>query len=163
MDLKQLLEEVVRPTLKKLGMHSASAEQLVMGTIAQESRGKYIKQLGSGPALGLAQMEPSTHDDIWLHYLNYKPVLAEKVSELGSVVNMRSFGGQRSPSHLELVTNLAYMVAMCRIHYRRKREPLPKAGDIAALGHYWKTHYNTPLGKGTVSEFVEHFPKELFT
>ena len=25
---------------------------------------------------------------------------------------------------------------------------LPKAGDIEGQGQYWKTHYNTPLGKG---------------
>jgi hypothetical protein len=26
--------------------------------------------------------------------------------------------------------------------------PLEKAGDIEGQGQYWKTHYNTPLGKG---------------
>ena len=51
MDAKQLLELVIRPRLKKLGLYSEAAEQLVIGTIWQESRGEYIKQLGASPAL----------------------------------------------------------------------------------------------------------------
>ena len=33
-------------------------------------------------------------------------------------------------------------------------EALPEAGDIEGQGQYWKTHYNTPLGKGTVIKYV---------
>lgn len=157
MDVKQLRESIVRPTLQAIGMHSMAAEQLVLGTMAQESRFEYLKQLGNGPALGLAQMEPATHDDIWLNYLNYKPVLAEKVSRLGSKANMRSFGGIESPKPIELVSNLSYAVAMCRVHYRRVPAALPSADDIEGLARYWKDHYNTHLGKGTVEEFIENF------
>jgi hypothetical protein len=30
-------------------------------------------------------------------------------------------------------------------------------GDVDALGAYWKRHYNTRLGRGTVERFVEVF------
>lgn len=156
MDAKQLLELVIRPTLKKLGLHSEAAEQLVIGTIWQESRGEYIKQLGGGPALGLAQMEPATHDDIWRNYLAYKRTLANNITELAS---MQCLGDGMIPDANELISNLNYAVAMCRVHYLRVKAPLPKAGDVAGMAAYWKQYYNTPLGAGTAQEFVEHFPK----
>ncbi|XNS77591.1 hypothetical protein AB6C63_023220 (plasmid) [Vibrio cyclitrophicus] len=155
MDSKQLLELVIRPTLKKLGLHSEAAEQLVIGTIWQESRGEYIKQLGGGPALGLAQMEPATHDDIWCNYLAYKRTLANGITELAS---MQSLDDDMLPDANELMGNLNYAVAMCRVHYLRVKAPLPKAGDVEGMAAYWKQYYNTPLGAGKPQEFVENFP-----
>lgn len=81
MDVKQLTELVIRPTLQKLGLYSAAAEQLVVGTIFVESRAKYLKQIGNGPALSIVEMEPATHDDIWQNYLAYRTELSEKVRQ----------------------------------------------------------------------------------
>jgi len=79
----QLRGDIVYPTLHYIGLWSDAAETLILGTIAQESRcGEYVKQVGGGPALGICQMEPATHDDIWLNYLHYKPVLAHKIRQL---------------------------------------------------------------------------------
>lgn len=161
MDPKQLLTLVVRPTLKSLGAYSRSAEQLVMGTVYQESRAIYLKQLGGGPALGILQMEPATHNDLWENYLRYKPALANSVQSLASAGSCQD--GVVKVNEGELVTNLAYAIAMCRVHYRRKREPLPPADDVQALGAYWKQHYNTVHGAGTVDEFVHNFPNEILT
>lgn len=155
MDAKQLLELVIRPKLKEVGLYSEAAAQLILGTIFQESRAKYLKQLGSGPALGVIQMEPNTYSDIWKHYLRYKPELAAKVTHLASV---GSLGPDQQPDVNELVSNLGFAVAMCRVHYLRVKEKLPAADDVEALGRYWKKYYNTELGAGTVDEFVEHFP-----
>ena len=60
-----------------------------------------------------------------------------------------------------LATNLMYGAAVCRLCYYRKAEALPEAGDIEGQGHYWKTHYNTPLGKGTVTKYVYKVQKIL--
>lgn len=150
MDAKQLTELVVRPTLKELGLYSAAAEQLVVGTIFVESRAKYLKQIGNGPALGIVQMEPATHDDIWHHYLAYRTELSEKVRQIAK---------EAIPK--ELITNLAYAVAMCRVHYLRVPKPLPNSGDIPALARYWKQYYNTHQGAGDVSDFIDKFPKEI--
>lgn len=159
MDLEQLLAWVVRPTLKALGAHSLAAEQLIMGTITQESGGKYIRQLGNGPARGIVQMEPNTHYDLWKNYILYRRELADKL------FNMASSGAtfeRAYPLADELVFNLKYAVAMARVHYLRQPEALPKYGDIVGMACYWKKHYNTPQGKGTTSEFLEQFPYELF-
>lgn len=162
MDMRQLLEEVVRPTLQHLGRHSVAAEQMIMGTIAQESRGKYLRQLGGGPALGVCQMEPLTHRDIWLNYVRHKAPLREQL--LGMVCRSSADSVVTSgwPPNFELIGNLPYAVAMCRVHYLRVSAPLPAAGDVAGLAAYWKAHYNTPAGKGTEAEFIANFPRHLW-
>ena len=161
-NLEQLREYVVLPTLSNLGMYSEAAEQLVMGTIAQESRGTYIKQLGKGPALGIIQMEPATHKDIWLNFLKYTNTLCGDIRELISAEADDVFEVCGVPDELELITNLKYAVAMCRVHYWRKPQALPKANDISELAKYWKEHYNTFLGAGTEQEFIHNFPYELY-
>ncbi|KYO58419.1 hypothetical protein [Vibrio parahaemolyticus] len=159
MDAKQLTTLVVRPTLKQLGLYSRAAEQLIVGTIYQESlKGEFIKQVGGGPALGVIQMEPATYHDIWDHYLAYKRSLANKITELAS---MSSLDEDMRPNVDQLITNLAFAVGMCRVHYLRKKPALPSAGNVEGLAHYWKDHYNTHLGAGTVEEFIEKFPREI--
>lgn len=155
---KTQLRALVKETITFLGLHSQAAEDLIMGTIAQESHlGTYIKQLGKGPALGLVQMEPNTHDDIWDNFLKYKPPLANLVWTLS--LNNGLFTSDGKPDSAQLMGNMYYAIAMCRIHYFRKSDPLPQAGDIAGYANYWKKHYNTPLGKGTTAEFLANYAK----
>ncbi len=146
----QLHEEIVRPALLSLGrsFSQPAARALIMGTIAQESLcGRYIKQRG-GPALGIVQMEPATHNDIWENYLRYKPNL---ILRLSSIFDIKKTDAKR------LIYDLRYNVIMCRLHYRRVNAPLPAANDIQGLARYWKMHYNTVKGRGTTSEFVTHY------
>lgn len=147
-DLEQFKDLVIEPTLEELGLYSVAAAELVLGTAIQESRLTYIKQLGGGPALGLFQMEPATHDDIFTNWLIYRPDLLSRV---------RSMTVLRENPSLEMVWNMRYACAMCRIHYRRKREPLPPAGDRPGQAAYWKEHYNTHLGKGTEEEYIHNW------
>ena len=147
LDREQFIDLIIEPTLEDLGLYSAAASELVLGTCLQESRLCCIKQLGSGPALGVAQMEPATHDDIWENYLRYRDRLANAVLEIGG------------PDSRELIWNLRYSVAMCRVHYRRVREPLPRAGDLKRQAAYWKKYYNTDLGKGTEEEYINSWRK----
>ena len=149
---KHLRDYVVRPTLKRLGLWSMSAENLLIGTIFQESKGGYyLHQLGNGPALGVYQIEPATHDDTWVNYISYRKRLKTKLNKV-----MTS-----GPRNSQLVTNLAYATAIARIIYYRKPSALPDANDVQALGEYWKKYYNTEQGKGTVEEFVHNFPSQL--
>ena len=39
--------------------------------------------------------------------------------------------------------------------------PLPEAGDIEGQAAFWKQHYNTPFGVGTVSKYAYKVPKAL--
>lgn len=149
MDTKQFRQYIVRPTLKHLGLWSKIAEDLVMGTIAQESHFKYLDQLtpGPGPAYGVVQMEAATHRSHWA-WLRRHPDLKAKVEALLAP----------QPSKLEqLRSNLAYSVAMCRIHYYRRPQALPK--DLDGIATYYKKYYNTYKGKATVAQFKRNFKK----
>jgi hypothetical protein len=146
----QFRELIVRPTLQSMDAWSEAAENLLMGTAMQESHLTYLKQLGGGPALGVYQMEPATCGDIWDNYLHHR-------SELRSIVS--KFQATWKGDDSELVWNLTYATAMCRVHYLRVSEALPDALDILGLASYWKSYYNTPLGAGTVNEFIENYQR----
>ena len=149
MDALHFRLHVVRPTLERLELHSEAAENLVVGTALQESGGlRWLEQLGGGPARGVYQIEPATHDDVWKNFLGYRHKLADTIGALLASAPSR---------HEQLVTNLAYATAMARVHYLRVPEPLPEAGDVRALARYWKAHYNTALGAGAAADFAANY------
>lgn len=148
-DPAHLLLYVIRPVLKDLGLHSEPAERLVLGTACQESEcGRWLKQLGGGPAVGIFQMEPATHDDLFLNFLKHRTALREKVWRYVE------------PDHEdanEMVGNLFYATAMCRVHYLRVPEPIPE--DLNGQAKYWKRTYNTYKGKGTVEKYIQNWQR----
>ncbi len=77
--------------------------------------------------------------------------LAEKVTTLAAPNN------GNNPSSNELIGNMWYGAAMCRIHYLRVPDALPEAGDIPGMAAYWKEFYNTFEGSGTEEEFEENW------
>lgn len=153
MNIHHFRTYVLRPTLEQIQLWSESAELLLLGTALTESDNlHYLHQLGNGPALGVYQMEPRTHDDIWDNYLNFKKELRREVlAYLAPVPEPRQ----------QLITNLAYATVMCRVFYLRKKEALPKADDIRGLANYWKTHYNTYLGAGKPDKFVRYLREAI--
>ncbi|MFN3075667.1 MAG: hypothetical protein ABT940_02075 [Alphaproteobacteria bacterium] len=144
----EFLTEVVRPALATLGLKGgAAAEQLLLGTAMQESLLQYVEQMGGGPARGYFQMEPDTHKDIWVNFLAYKPDIAKTVRGIAGVAS-------GTPSSDLLKTNPQYAAAMTRVHYYRVKGSIPAAGNTAAMAAYWKEHYNTAGGAGSVDEFI---------
>ena len=150
----QTLALVIRPALEKLSLWSLSAEELVLGTAIVESGLTYLKQHGDGPALGLWQVEPATHDDLYTNFLNYRPELGSKL------IGLRAAGLSLDEN---LATNLMYGAAVCRLCYYRKPDALPEAGDIEGQAAFWKQHYNTIFGAGTVSKYVYKVQQALKT
>ena len=148
---RKILLEGIRPALNILGRGGRVAEQLVLGTGIQESLLIHRQQLGGGPALGLFQMEPFTHDDCWNNFLRFRPDLADKVK--------RTLKPGERPLASTLKINDRYAAAMCRVRYIRAAPPLPRPDDLQGLANYWKQHYNTPLGAGTPEEFVAKWPQ----
>ena len=145
LSVSSIRTQVIYPALNKMGMWSEAAGELVLGTAIVESNLTYLQQHGEGPALGLWQVEPATHEDLYANYLNYRPEMMSSLMELRSpALNMNE----------NLATNLMYGAAVCRLCYYRKPDPLPEAGDVEAQGAFWKKHYNTPLGAGTVPKYV---------
>lgn len=144
LDIEQVRLQIVRPTLNLLDLGGKAAEELVLGTALTESNLTYLKQVGAGPALGLWQMEPKTHDDIWLNFLPYKAELRAKIILLTRIGNRVQ----------QLVGNLEYACALARVHYYRVAEPLPVAGDLNGQANYWKKYYNTVGGAGSPEHFI---------
>lgn len=152
--VEQFRMGVVRPALQDLGVWSLAAENLVLGTAAAESGFRFLAQVG-GPALGLWQVEPKTHDSIWKDFLAYRKPLAGQVM----VAAGRGTKTPRKPPDEWLIYNLRYAAAICRVRYLMDPEPLPSAFDVEALGNYWKRVYNTRLGAGTVEHFVSSYQR----
>lgn len=150
-DIDQFRVEVVRPVITTLGLYSRAAENLLVGTALTESGLCYLRQI-KGPAVGVFQMEPATHDDIWANYLTGHQGLATLVKGF-----QLSYWGDVSAA--QMAGNLYYAAAMCRVHYRRVKAPLPKEDDAQGMAKYWKMFYNTLRGKGTVGGALPHFEK----
>ena len=139
------LRELISDTLDEINLYSEDAVNLLMGTCAQESLlGTYIKQLKSGPALGIFQMEPNTYWDICINYLEYKPELYNAIKKAC---------GQMDVNHL--IWNIKLAICMARVHYLRVPEALPT--DLSGYAKYWKRYYNTYLGAGTEEEFIHNY------
>jgi len=145
----QLRQLVISPALASIGLGGQAAEELLMGTVLQESEGgTYLHQLGQGPAIGIFQMEPRTHDDLWASFLSRRADLSAKVSSL-------LMPGQ---SRLDqLAGNLLYAAAMARLLYYRCPEPLPAPGDIPAQAAFYKRWYNTAQGAASVESYLQRW------
>lgn len=148
LDKTQFKDLVIVPALQILRLDSQSARELLLGTALQESGLKYLKQLNNGPALGLFQMEPATHDDIWKNFMRYQGELTSRMNTISRL---------QIPE--VMITHLLYAAAMCRIHYYRVKEALPAAGDLEGQAKYWKKYYNTTQGAGTVDEYTRNWRK----
>lgn len=145
-NIDQFQEYVLVPALEALGFYSKGAEILLLGTAATESHFEYLHQI-KGPALGFYQMEPKTHQDIWINYLKYKEDLFEKVLDVCYLRNI--------PKPQEMIYNLRYATVMARIHYLRVPAKIPEG--LINMSHYYKKYYNTEKGKGSSSKFLNDY------
>ena len=148
---KQIIELIIQPTLKDLGLYSLAAEQLLAGTCAQESgMGTYLAQVPKPIAKGLWQMEDATHDDIQFNFLP---------SHHDYYLYLKALSYAADKCAENMIYNLKYACAMARIHYLRVKEALPAANDIPALARYYKLYYNTPNGAATEKQFIDNWNK----
>ena len=139
-------DEIIVPALNAIKLYSQAAAELLLGTALQESKRVYRRQIGGGPARGLFQMEMATHDDIFTNDLKYR------FSLRNAVLHQKSSLTAKAES--ELTNNDAHAAAMARVLHKRAPKALPMAGDVPAMAAYWKQYYNTPLGAGTVDQYI---------
>jgi len=165
-------ELVVRPALKHLAegafrpnLWSKVAEDLVVGTAAHESgglvylwqrnaKGNRLGHLQAGR--GLFQIQPGTHRDIWMTYLNSRPPLRSTLVDLSTAQEYELLGNGR-PSDDELVWNLRYAAAVCRLIYWRRPEKLPEAGDVEGMADYWGEHYQTSSDPEKIARWINDY------
>lgn len=145
-----LRQYIIQPTLNRLNLYSEDAEELLVFTCAVESDGgKYLVQIGGGPALGIYQCEPATHHDIWINFVRHK---LDVQLMMGT-----HFGGINSNDHDRLVYDLRYATAIARLHYLRVKAPLPKKSNLDQIWAYYKEHYNTLKGRSEKRQSLEKY------
>lgn len=151
-ELKKLIEGTLSLLAELPSYRSINRKEVVellLGTCAQESHlGKYRRQLGGGPALGIFQMEPATFNDIVNNYLIHRKSLHDKILEISC---LKEFCSE------DLVDNDVLSICMARTHYLRRTEAIPSS--LQGQAEYWKKHYNTYLGKGTVEEYISNYKR----
>ena len=144
--MEKSIKRIIKETLDHMDLYSEDALEMIYRTGKAESGYRTLQQYGGGPALGFFQMEPATYRDIWENYVMYREKYRNKLYSLGF---------DDSKMDYCLMSNIGIQVAMCRLHYRRVPSALPKAEDLEGQAKYWKNHYNSHLGKGTIEHFME--------
>ena len=139
-----LENSVINRTLKNINLYSVDASKLILYTAGHESlMGKYDRQI-NGPALSIYQIEPDTFNYLIEKHQNI-------IKKMGYYFSL--------PAPEEMLNDLALSTAVCRFKYMETSEPLPKHDNLHAIAVYWKKHYNTELGRGTIDEFIENNKK----
>ena len=159
MNAQQLHDYIIKPTLKYMGesYNTEEARFLLLCTAAIESDcGHFIKQV-NGPALGIWQMEPRTHNDTWdncdiLHECQF----GMRIASLG----LRKNSDDRDSDYTQdLTASPKYACAMARLKYSMDPHALPKynggtALDLDMFYRYYKRVYNTHLGASTFQKWL---------
>jgi hypothetical protein len=104
---KELEQHVIRPTLEYLGVSTQSAIDQLLSAAENESNYSLSHSANSAPdGVGLFQITPTSHREVWDKYLAFRPDLASKVRGLAS---QRLF---LIKPDLELGSNLSYSTAI---------------------------------------------------
>jgi len=150
-NVRQLRQLVVQPVLRRLEqggwrLGTKAAEELLLGTAVYESTisgETYLRQVPSGPALGIYQMEPATFS--WLQgvLLQRSTPPFPDVRRVVEDLKVKHAGHAALAGPAELVYNLALATAYARLRYWVVPDALPAYDDAMALAEYWGAHYQT--------------------
>ena len=143
------IKEIAEHALYRLDCYSDDALALVVRTGMAESGYRALRGYGeSNPAIGFWQIEPATMYDMMRNYLIYRSKYTDALKDLGM-----KFKGD--DIEISVMANMAVQAGLCRLHYRRDKDPLPSWDDLEAQGRYWKKVYNTYKGRGKVKHFMK--------
>jgi hypothetical protein len=135
-DFKALCAEA----LLDWGLHSDHCVELLAMLAAHESLGgKHRRQIGGGPALGIFQIEPVTHNSVWDNSDTIKSRAAR-------------FGIKEDVSRLE--TDDRYSIFVARHYLAMDVNPLPKTPE--AMAQYCKSYWNR-TGKATPEKYLNDY------
>lgn len=139
-----LRQAVIRPTLAYLGITSASAENLLLGTLLAMASLPAGKQPAGG--IGPYGISNEVHVQIWDEYLATNP---DQASLIRGLASQRCF--LHNP-HAELGYNFAYATAIAWLIYQQQLMELDENMDITRLAQLWQTLY--PHRGGVPEDFL---------
>jgi len=135
----QVIDDAIKRTLIKMNRYSDAANTVLLMIAAHESMGgKYRKQI-NGPALGVFQIEPDTHDSIW-----------DNCDSITRLANKCGF----TRDVRKLATNEDYSVFVARCYLLMDVNPLPTGID--AMASYCKSYWNR-TGKASPSAYMADY------
>lgn len=123
--------------LLDFGMHSDHCVELLAMICAHESLGgKFRRQVGGGPALGIFQIEPITHNSIW----DNSDTIKSRAMRLGIKEDVR-----------KLESDDKYSIFVARHYLAQDVSPLPKTPD--AMAKFCKSYWNR-TGAATPEKYL---------
>lgn len=154
MNKEQLVNLIVIPTLKEIpsGLSKQSVRAVSMIIAHESAGGKYIRQVGGGPALGITQIEPATHDDTWKH----GDSIWDNALHMG-IIDISEYRQKRHPKAERLLYDLRYAVFMTRQRLFMKIGALPS--NIDELSIYLKKHWNSSGGAASNMSYRDDYLK----
>ena len=136
----QQFKAICAEALLDWGLHSDHCVELLAMIAAHESLGgKHRRQIGGGPALGIFQIEPVTHNSVWDNSDTIKSRAAR-------------FGIKEDVSRLE--ADDRYSVWVARHYLLMDVNPLPKTPE--AMAQYCKSYWNR-TGKATPEKYLNDY------
>ena len=155
--IRSLIERTCSAMGKKFASDDAIDLVLVTGIV--ESRYKYLRQLGNGPACSFWQVEPATCVDNLIHYLKHRKSLIVSCAE-ASRVDSKYWQVYDEDIWADILEkNISAGIVHCRLKYWRVPKPVPNTTQGKA--DYWKKYYNSEGGAGNPEHFVEAANKWL--
>jgi|GEM_PF-604385 len=156
-DVSDLRELIIKPYLQVLGEYSPTAENLLLGTAAQESRLGLRCYCAVTKGLGLYRMTAEKHQELWDTYLVQSPDLASQQRGLASQQQFL-----KNP-HSELMSNLSYATGMAWMIYRRAGIDTSSTLETSVLAQIWASLFDNGTGSPRNSdEFVQTY-RQLVT
>lgn len=131
-DLRDL---IIRPTLYQLNDWSPAAENLLLGTAAQESQLGFRLKASDTKGGGIYRISSQVHVHIWDQFLIGDPEMASRLRGLASQHQFLV-----SP-HNELITNLSYATGVAWMIYKRHKLLLPDSHNVNELAKCWLYYY----------------------
>ncbi len=126
------------------------AKDLILGTIAVETDFANTQDKNTySSGVGLCQFDKIGFDDVRIRTpRKTKYQILEKFG-----VNIELI------EHRDLAHNPFLSILWCRLFYRLIPENIPCS--LGKQAEYWKKHYNTEKGKGTVEKYIEKYNKYI--
>lgn len=151
---KNQIKDLIKDVCIQLGDKYAKKEALdiVYATGLVESKYEYIEQIGAGPARSFWQVEPETAVDNCKNFISARPELMQRAADILGIDPYHFIDPQLDNWDWILRTNIAAGILHCRIKYWRVPESIENSRE--GLAKYWKQHYNTPDGAGSVEHFL---------
>lgn len=144
------------------GVYGERVARLLAGTAAAESGLVHRRQMG---------FDLNSPRGAWGLWQTEKDALGENMARLARDPRLAAnaarflFGTSDHLAGLLLLDTLSllrlvhdwdrFAVLMCRLHYLRFRDPVPHG--LQAQAAYWKAHYNTVAGSGTVEHYIDSY------